>query len=101
MKILVLNGPNLNLLGTREPEIYGCETLADIETEMKAVALQIDDDIEIEFRSKNEVTSVNGNPVVPDHYEVFSPAFDVTPSHLISGIITEEKVYIFPYNFIR
>lgn len=58
-------------------------------------------EIEIEFRNKKEITSVNGNKVVPDHFEVFSPAFDVTPSHLISGIITEEKVYIFPYNFIR
>ena len=37
-KILLINGPNLNLLGTREPEVYGATTLNDIERELKAQA---------------------------------------------------------------
>jgi 3-dehydroquinate dehydratase-2 len=37
-KLLLLNGPNLNLLGTREPEVYGHETLADVEAAAKKTA---------------------------------------------------------------
>ena len=37
-KVLILNGPNLNLLGTREPHIYGAETLADVEQQLAAQA---------------------------------------------------------------
>src|SRR3954463_1077248 len=38
MKLLLVNGPNLNLLGTREPGVYGSTTLADIETTLGAEA---------------------------------------------------------------
>lgn len=46
MKIAVLNGPNLNLLGTREPALYGKETLADIEHRLRDVAKQLHADLE-------------------------------------------------------
>lgn len=49
--IYILNGPNLNLLGTREPEVYGTETLADLEQRCvrKAAALGLS----VEFRQSN------------------------------------------------
>jgi 3-dehydroquinate dehydratase-2 len=52
-KILLLNGPNLNLLGTREPQIYGGDTLADVEG--RAVALGVARSVPVEcFQSNHE-----------------------------------------------
>jgi len=50
-KVLVLNGPNLNLLGTREPDVYGAETLQDIEANCRARAESLG--LDIEFRQTN------------------------------------------------
>jgi 3-dehydroquinate dehydratase-2 len=78
--VLVLNGPNLNLLGTREPEVYGHETLADILADLRAHAEQFDVEI-VDFQSnvegeligrlhqaRGEVDGVIFNPGAFTHY---------------------------------
>tara|TARA_Y100000768_G_scaffold388366_1_gene383827 strand:- start:7442 stop:7873 length:432 start_codon:yes stop_codon:yes gene_type:complete len=51
MNVLVLNGPNLNLLGSREPEVYGTDSLSDVENRLSAIAKE--KSVEIEFYQSN------------------------------------------------
>ena len=53
MDVLLINGPNLNLLGTRKPEVYGSTTLADVEASMQAQARDLGLDLEC-FQDNHE-----------------------------------------------
>lgn len=82
MKIFVLNGPNLNLLGDREPEIYGLATLADVQTICEGRAAELG--LEVDFRQSNDEGELVGwlqeartgaagvvlNPAALGHYSI-------------------------------
>jgi 3-dehydroquinate dehydratase-2 len=68
MKILVLNGPNLNLLGSREPEVYGSITLADVDAALEALA----DELRVELdsmQSNHEGVLIDALHAAPGRYQ--------------------------------
>ena len=75
MKFLVLNGPNLNMLGTREPEVYGTETLDDLMDKVKAYAKERGVTITV-FTSNSEGDLIDQIHLAPARYKgiVFNPA---------------------------
>ena len=76
MTLLVLHGPNLNLLGTREPEHYGSSTLADIDARLKALGQELGVTVET-FQSNAEhelVGRVQGAPAAGVKFIIINPA---------------------------
>ena len=102
---IALNGDSANKIGT-----YSLAILANyhkIPFYIAAPSTTIDKsiatgkEIVIEYRSEKELFAINKIDITLNNYKAFTPAFDVTPAHLISGIVTEEGVFSFPYNFIQ
>ena len=67
MKVLVINGPNLNMLGIREPDIYGAKTFKDLEEFIKRSADNLDIDVSL-FQSNHEGEMVD---IIQSAYNVF------------------------------
>lgn len=93
---MALNGDFANKIGT-----YGVAVLAHYHgipfypaLPLTSVDPKLRDgrDIPIEERSSLEVTVVRGNPIAPDNFPAAHPSFDVTPHHLVTGIVTEKGV---------
>ena len=53
-RVLVINGPNLNLLGSREPTVYGHDTLATISDRLQSLAVELDCSVEAGRRTTKE-----------------------------------------------
>lgn len=97
-KIGVLNGPNLNLLGKREPEVYGKFTLADVESSLKKIAMTAKEEVELLFfQSNSEGALIDFIHAAGDRgieYVIFNPgAYTHTSIALHDAIAgTEVKV---------
>ena len=74
-KAIIINGPNLNLLGSREDEIYGKETLKKIQNECESKGKDLDIEI-IFFQSNNEGELINKLQEVETNYDgvIINPA---------------------------
>ena len=101
---IALNGDSANKIGTFTLAVLAYQH--DIPFYIAAPSTTIDrkiatgNEIQIEERNKSELFKIGDKEITKENYSAFTPAFDVTPAHLIKGIITEEGVFSFPYNFM-
>ena len=68
MKLLILNGPNLNMTGRRDPKIYGAKTLDEIICSLKADALEVGIETE-HFQSNHEGDLIDSIQAAPDEFD--------------------------------
>ncbi|MCA6072440.1 MAG: type II 3-dehydroquinate dehydratase [Endomicrobium sp.] len=116
-KILIVNGPNINILGAREPEIYGNITLAEIEKELSLLAKKLNVEVDF-FQSNHEgeiidkiqssVNTVSGiiiNPAAFTHTSiairdalssVSTPTIEVHISNIYAREEFRHKSYVAP-----
>lgn len=89
LSVLVLNGPNLNLLGSREPAVYGRETLADIQVRLESVGAGLA--IDLAFRQHNgEGELIDALHAVPGRFAgvVFNPGAYAHTSYALRDAVS-------------
>jgi len=98
---VTLNGDVANKIGTYSVAVlakeHGIPFYVAAPTSTFDFAMNNGDDIPIEERDAAEVVNFGGIRTAPENVDVFNPAFDVTPHHLISAIITEYGILKAPY----
>ena len=95
-RIMVLNGPNLNLLGTRQPDVYGKETLADIEAVCAKRGAELG--LDVDFRQTNSegeiVDSIQEGSAAHAGLVVNAGAYTHTSVALLDALLACEKPVI-------
>lgn len=98
---IALNGDVANKIGTYSVAVlakeHGIPFYVAAPLSTFDFSIENGSQIPIEERLENEVTTFGGSQVAPTNVTVFNPAFDVTPNHFVSAIITEQGVISAPY----
>ncbi len=99
MKILVIHGPNLNMLGIREPHIYGSTTLAEVDQRLRAVAAELGG-VELEcVQSNHEGTIVD---LIQQHHGTGLAGCILNPGGLTQyGVSVHDAIKAVDYPFVE
>ena len=95
MRIAVVHGPNLNLLGVREPDVYGTGTLADIDRALEALGREVDTEVE-SFQSNSEGRILDYLAEIRDRVDgvLINPAgLGHTSVALLDGLLATSKPF--------